>query len=121
MSYLKELIEEIQEEAADFWEDVSEHLFKGKKLPATIEKTNALPLSTIRPAYLFADRVDSLIKILFGVSIIVSGIGAAFWGFSSISDLVKALVDSLLGRLVLVIVGLSYLITGIWKFFHLHK
>lgn len=109
------MLEEIIEEAKDFFEDVFEHLFekdgeKNKNTIAVHERT--------RLAYLFTERVDSFIKIIFGVSILLSAIVASVWGFVAVGDMVRSLVSSLPGRMLLVFIGACYLVNGLWRFFH---
>ena len=105
---------EILEEARDFFEDIFEHLFEKDKEKhkdvAAIERTKL--------AYQFTERVDSLMKIVFGASIFVSAIVASVWGFTAVGDIVRSLTDSIPGRAVLIFIGISYLINGIWRFFH---
>lgn len=109
------MIGEILEEAQDFFEDIIEHFQKPKgkghrDSPDIIRRTKL--------AYHFTERVDSLIKIVIGGSVIVSAIGSTAWGFASMGDLVRAFVDSWPGRMVLILLGISYVINGIWRFFH---
>ena len=110
------MFEEIIEEGKDFFEDIFEHLFerkeniKSKDSPSVIERTKL--------AYQFSERIDSMMKIVFGGSILISGVVASVWGFASVGDLVKTFVSSWPGRFVLLIIGISYLINGFWRFFH---
>ncbi len=112
------MMNEFFEDASDFFEDLFEHLFerdeeKKKKGVSLTERT--------RHAYQFTERVDSLIKMIFGGSIIVSAIVASAWGFASVGDIVKAFVDSWPGRIVLIIICVSYFLNGLWRFFHVKK
>lgn len=109
------MIDEIIEEARDFFEDIFEHLFE--RDPEK-KKTGASLTQRTKHAYYFTDKVDSLMKFMFGVSILISAIVASAWGFSSVGDLVKAFVDSWPGRIVLIFIGVSYLVNGVWRFFH---
>lgn len=109
---------EFIDDAKDFFEDIFEHLFenndeKKKKGVTLTERT--------KHAYHFTERVDSLIKMIFGSSIIVSAFIASAWGFASIGDVVKAFVDSWPGRIVLVFIGISYFLNGLWRLFHSKK
>jgi len=109
------MFEEILEEGKDFFEDIFEHFFEkeGKK-----HKDSPAVLARTKLAYHFTERVDSFMKVLFGSSIFVSAVISSVWGFASVGDVVKAFVDSWPGRIVLVFLGISYLINGIWRFFH---
>lgn len=106
------------EEAGDFFEDIFEHLFerdeeKRKKGVSLAERT--------KHAYHFTERVDSLMKMIFGGSIVVSAFIASAWGFASVGDVVRAFIDSWPGRIVLTIIGVSYFLNGLWRFFHSKK
>lgn len=57
-------------------------------------------------------------KVVFGASIFISAAISSVWGFASIGEIVKVFVDSWLGRILLVFLGISYLINGTWRFFH---
>jgi len=109
------MFEEIIEEAKDFFEDVFEHLFEkdGKK-----HKDSATVLKRTKLAYHFTERVDSLMKIIFGISILVSAIVASVWGFTAVGDMVRALATNLFGRSALFLIGASYMVNGIWRLFH---
>jgi len=109
---------EFFEDAGDFFEDIFEHLFekdeeKKKKGVSLTERT--------RHAYQFTERVDSLIKMIFGGSIIMSAVVASAWGFASVGDIVREFVDSWPGRIILIIIGVSYFMNGLWRFFHAKK
>lgn len=112
------MFEEAMDEAKDFFEDIFEHLFehddKKKK------KGNELYNRT-RGAYHFTERVDSLIKMVFGASIFVSAMIASVWGFASMSAVVESFVEGWLGRTVLLVIGVSYAINGAWRLFHSKK
>ena len=115
-------LEELWEETADFFEDFRDH-FTNTKIEAKNTKiavVNGAEIA-VRPAYLFAERVDNLLKIVFGLSIAVSAFTATFLGFASLSDLIDALVNSIWGRIFMVIIGLSYLIIAVWKLMHLEN
>ena len=106
---------EFFDDAGDFFEDIFEHFFerdetKKKSGPSLTERT--------RHAYHFTERVDSLMKMMFGASILVSAVVASVWGFASVGDLVKVFVESFIGRVALFVIGLSYVVNGLWRFFH---
>lgn len=120
---MAELFEEIWEEISDFFEDLWEHLIKRR--PKEPKKTKTIVIggvaTTVRPAYLFAERVDNLLRIFFGLSIIISALTATFLGFASLGDLVEVLIFNFWGRILALLIGLSYLIIGLWKILHLGK
>lgn len=120
---MKDFIEEIADEISDFFEDFREHaLRKGvKQKVQTKEAVINGVLVNVRPAYIFAERIDNLLKILFGISITVSAFTASFFGFATLSQLVESLVNSLWGRIIMFVVGISYLIIAIWKLMHIEK
>lgn len=109
------MFEEIWDEAKDFFEDIWEHLTEKDEEK---HKDSAVVAERTKLAYNFTERVDSLMKIVFGISILVSAVISSIWGFTTFSDLIKALIESVFGRIVLSIIGLSYLINGIWRMFH---
>lgn len=120
---MRELISEIKEEFFDFVDDYNELVGKRTshkkypKKPAVIKGE----LAFVRPAYLFAERVENLLKIVFGVSVLLSAITSTFVGFASLSGLVETLVESIAGRLTLFVIGLSYVVVALWKTLHLNK
>lgn len=118
-----EYIEEWKEEAADFFEDFWEHL--NRKQPKKIFKKKTIVLNglsiTVRPAYVFAERIDNLLKILFGLSIAVSAITASFLGVIGLSDLIEILIFTLPGRIIMLAIGLSYMTIAFWKLLHLQN
>lgn len=109
------MFEEFFDEGKDFFEDIFEHLFEKDeekhKDTASIERRTHM-------AFLFTERIDSLMKIIFGISIFIFAIIASVWGFTALGDLVRGLLSSLLGRSILIILGISYLINGFWRLFH---
>ena len=122
VKYLRKAWEEILEEAEDFFDDFYEDIFKKRKAKKQLRKvkfygTDAL----VRPAYVFAERVENFLKIIFGISIFISGILATFVGFTRTSELLEILIKSTIGRILIVIIGFSYFILGLWKVLHLHK
>ncbi len=120
---MKELIEEIKEEFVDFIEDFGD-LIKKRTPNKDIKQKSAIirgQITYIRPAYLFAERVENGIKLLFGVSLLISAVTSTFIGFASLSQLVEVLMRSVAGRAVMFMIGLSYLILALWKTLHLNK
>ena len=119
---MKELYGEIKEELLDFIEDYADLIKKRPQSKDVKQKSAVLggQVTLIRPAYLFAERVENLLKIIFGGSVVLSAITSTFIGFSSLSQLVSALIESIPGRIVLAIIGLSYLIVAVWKTLHLN-
>lgn len=119
---MREFIKEIREEFLDFIEDFGD-LVKKRPPSKNINQKPAVisgQLAFIRPAYLFAERVDNAIKILFGISVLLSAATSTFVGFASLSGLVEVLLKTLAGRLILLIIGSSYLIVAVWKTLHLN-
>lgn len=122
---IQNFFHEIWEEFEDFFEDLSEHLFHYKP-KHKIPKRNVViggVQTAVRPAYLFAERLDNNLKLLFGVSMIISAITASFFGYSTLSELLKELITSVPGRIFMFAIGTSYFITALWKLLHLgeHK
>lgn len=120
---LGEFWEELTDEISDFFEDYAEHLFKKKPSHPPKERKAVVhgALVVVRPAYLFAERIDNLLKIVFGISICISAITATFLGFASLSDLVDVLINSIWGRGLMLVIGSSYLLTAFWRILHLGK
>lgn len=118
---MKDFFEELYEEAEDFFEDYLEYFFKKKKTRSFREKEAVVggAIVAVRPAYLFAERIDNLLKIIFGVSICLSAITATFLGFTKLSDLLDVLIGTLWGRGIMFVIGGSYLVTSFWKILHL--
>lgn len=88
-----------------------------KKITTVIDGT----VTAVRPAYLFAERVNNLLQFVFGMSIVISAITASYLGFSSLSELLKVLIFSFWGRTIMLVIGFSYLIVAIWKLMHLSE
>ncbi len=120
---MAEFVEELWDEISDFFEDLWEHLLKGKAKEPKKQKTIVISgvATTVRPAYLLAERVDNLLRMFFGVSIVISALTASFLGFASLSDLVEVLIFNFWGRIVAFLIGTSYLTIGLWKILHLGK
>lgn len=118
---MRELWEEIKEEFLDFVEDFDDLVNKRPSRQDLLQKAIVVggQLTFTRPAYLFAERVENLLKLLFGISVVISAFTATFVGYASLSGLVEALIDTILGRVILCIVGVSYMILAIWKTLHL--
>lgn len=120
---MRELLEEIKEEFFDFIEDFGD-LIRNRPERKDIKQKPVVikgQMTFIRPAYLFAERVENAIKMLFGASVLLSAVTSTFVGFASLSGLVETLIKSIPGRLVLLIIGFSYLIVAFWKTLHLNK
>lgn len=113
---------EIWDEAEDFFDDFGEHLFnrrRQREIEDRRVKLNGV-ITKVRPAYLFAERLDNMLKLLFGFSMCISAVTASFYGYSTLSQLLTALINSPWGRVIIFVIGMSTLITGIWKMFHLN-
>lgn len=120
---MRDLLLEVREEFLDFIEDYND-LIRRRPPQKEIENKPAVirgELTYIRPAYLFAERVDNGIKMLFGLSILISAVTSTFIGFASLSQLVEVLIETLAGRLLMLVIGISYLIVALWKTLHLNK
>lgn len=118
---IKEFFTEFWDEISDFGEDFYEHLFRiepQEDIPQKDAVINGIKVK-VRPAYLFAERIDNILKVIFGLSIIISGITATFLGFLSLSDLAETLINTLVGRILMVLIGLSYGVVGLWRILHL--
>lgn len=109
------MFEEIIDEAKDFFEDIFEHTFERDE--SNKKKGQSLSQRTVR-AYRFTERVDSVMKIVFGTSIFVSAVIASVWGFASMGAIVESFVSGWVGRFALILIGVSYTINGVWRFFH---
>lgn len=120
---MREFIGEVREEFWDFVEDFGDLIRKRPPRKEVKQKPAVVggQLAFVRPAYLFAERIDNTLKILFGGSVVLSAITSTFIGFTSLSGLVEALIGTLVGRIGLFTIGLSYLIIASWKILHLNK
>ncbi len=113
---LQYALRELKEEAADFFEDFGEFFFHIRRHPRLARRVIVGGIATtVRPAYLFAERLDNLLKVIFGASITVSAITATFVGFTKLSDLLGVLIFTFWGRLLMAIIGLGYLLTALWR------
>ncbi len=116
-------LEEFTEEVTDFGEDFWEHI--AHRTPAKPHKRERMVVGgvsvSVRPAYVFAERIDNILKAIFGISICISALTATFLGFTKLSDLLNILITTFWGRGVMFIIGTSYLILAIWKLMHLGK
>ncbi len=115
-------LDNLFEEWADLFAVLGKAFF-GKKL--RLKKLRKIELYgtvvMVRPAYVLAEKVVNLLKIIFGVSIIASGFVAAYWGVTRVSELISLLVTTTLGRIIIIVIGLSYLIVGLWKLANIHE
>ncbi len=111
--------EDFFEEAGDFFED----LFDDNRVNIKhLRKINFYGTQImVRPAYIFAEKIENLLKIIFGISIFVSGLLATFWGFTRTSELLETLIQSLWGRIFIVIIGFSYFVLGFYKLTHIKR
>lgn len=119
-SEIDDLFQNITEEAQDFFKS----FFSKKKY--TVKDIKELRLvrmygfiNLVRPAYIFAERIDNLLKVVFGISIIASAFVASFWGFTRLSELTEFLITSIGGRILMFIIGVSYLLIAVWKLIHI--
>ena len=117
--YLFKAYKELLEEAEDFFDDFLEDVLDDRKIPK-LKKFNLYGAAVmVRPAYIFAERVENLLKVIFGFSMVASGVMATFLGFTRTSELLYALIDTIIGRVLMVVIGISYLIIGLWKILHI--
>lgn len=109
--------EEILDEISDVFEDTCELLLHHKHSTPKKYKTTRIDgtIVKVRPAYLFAERVENSLKLIFGVSIMFSAVTASFVGFTSLSSLLEQLITSIWGKSVMILIGASYSIIGLWK------
>ncbi len=109
--------EEFIDEISDVFEDTFELLVHHKHSTPKVYKSTRVDgtLVKVRPAYLFAERIENSLKLIFGVSIMFSAVTASFVGFTSLSGLLEELIDTLWGKSVMIIIGASYTIIGLWK------
>jgi hypothetical protein len=119
---LREFFAEILDEAGDFFEDIAEHVFRIKpkhpRLPRTVT-INGIA-TAVRPAYFFAERIDHLLRIFFGITIVLSAISSTFLGFATLSGLLDVLINTIPGRIIMLVIGFSYLMISFWKLMHIH-
>lgn len=121
---VREFWEDLQEEFYDFFDDYFEHFTKRRTHPEAHTQRNVVlhgMVVAVRPAYVFAERIDTLLKILFAVSIVLSAITSTFLGFIKLSDLLEVLINTLWGRSCMFVIGMSYLLSALWKLIHLGK
>jgi len=118
---IREFWEEFVEEISDFIEDYAEHLFNKRPVHPPKKRTIVVggALVAVRPAYLFAERIDNFLKIIFGISICISAITATFLGFTRLSELLDVLIATLWGRGIMFVIGASTLLTAFWRILHL--
>lgn len=118
---MKYFFEEIADEFFDFFEDYFEHLLRRR--PTHSHKKREINMGgakvLVRPAYLFAERIDNFLKMVFGASIAISAFTTTFFGFKSVSDFIDFLITSFPGRFAMLVIGISYLLIASWKLMHL--
>lgn len=118
---MKHFFEEVFDEAGDFFEDIWDHLLqkeddhKKKQVTVVMNGTSV----SVRPAYLFAERVDKVLLMIIGSSIFISAFSSSFLGFTKLSDLLDILIFTLLGRIIMAVIGGSYFLIAFWKLNHL--
>lgn len=118
----KAFFSELIDEAEDFFEDIFEHVRRHPRVDRPTKTREVMlggVVATVRPAYLFAERLDNLLKIVFGISIILSALTATFLGYGTMSELLKALITSVPGRILMFFIGVSYFLTALWKLLHI--
>lgn len=120
---IKKFSYEIWDEMTDFFEDFLEYILRiDDYRKHDLREINIHGhIDRVKPAYIFAERIDNFLKLVFGLSIIISGLTSTFFGFIKLSDLLEVLINSLWGRGLMVLIGASYLLLGIWKLINLDK
>lgn len=120
---MKDFLEELWDEASDFFEDLWEHIAKKEKDTKRASRTVVTDAVTmrVRPAYIFAERIEKVLSMFIGISIISSAVSSTFLGFSSLSDLLKTLIFTFWGRGVMIVIGGSYFLIAFWKLYHLNE
>jgi hypothetical protein len=104
------------EEIDDFFEDFTEAIFRTRFRRYAPRHVQLGGVSmAVRPAVLFADRLDTLLKLVFGVSITVSAWTATFVGFVKLSDLLDVLISTTAGRACMMVIGLCATLSALWK------
>lgn len=113
---LRYFFRELIEEAQDFFEDFEEFFFHTRHHPRVTKQLKLGGIITsVRPAYLFAERIDNFLKAIFAGSIIISAMTATFVGFIKLSDLLDVLIFTLWGRTIMFMIGLCYFLTASWR------
>ena len=101
----------------DFWdylEDFSKHLFRWRW--KSHKKTKKALNKRHRPLYSLAVKVRGLIYFTVGLSIIYTAYVGAVSGMTGVKDIVTFLITTWAGRLMITVIGISYIIHGGWKF-----
>jgi hypothetical protein len=119
---ISDYFEDIGEEAKDFFKNFFKPYDYKKPIKNDYKTIKAYGfMQYVRPAYVFAERIDNILKILFSISIITSALVASIWGFTRLSELIEFLITSTIGRIIIFIIGLSYLLIAVWKLLHLKE
>lgn len=118
---MREFITDLWEEASDFFEDIYDHLIDrdDDHRKATVEVSINGLTRKVRPAYIFAQRIEAILILIISCSIIISAVTASFLGFPTLSDLLHMLIFSWWGRCIMIIIGLSYFLISVWRLLHL--
>ncbi len=120
----RKAFEDFFEELGDFLGDVFKFIYK-KRLKKGYKKLRKIDYYgasiMVRPAYVFAERLDNFFKALFGLCILVSGLIASFWGFTRLQDLLDFLILTITGRIIIIVIGICYLILGLWKLINIKE
>lgn len=118
MDFFDEIIDEVD----DFIEDFAEHFGKKPRKQIREREVTINGVATrVRPAYIFAERIDNVLKIIFGLSILISATTSSFLGIETLSGLLDVLITTFWGRFLMVLIGFSYFIIAFWKLLHLHS
>lgn len=120
---VKNFFYELWDEVSDFFEDYLEFILRKDDLRKHEPKQANIygKIMLVKPAYIFAERLDNFLKVVFGLSITFSAISATFVGFIKLSDLLDLLISNFIGRGLMIIIGISYLLLGLWKLINLDR
>lgn len=114
--------ENLREEAADFFKNFFTPYKYKEEDESKYKRVRTYGfVSLVRPAYIFAERIDNILKLIFSISIITSAFVASLWGFTRLSELIEFLIASTIGRILIFVIGSSYLLIAVWKLIHLKE
>lgn len=91
-------------------------LFKSCKKPKKGHKK--LKKSTdkrARPIYGLAERIRGVLYLVIGLSVVYAAFIASMEGITGLTEVASALINSLPGRVILIVLGLSYVAYALWK------
>ncbi len=114
---MKEYFDDLIEDLSDLAEDIKEHLsMKPLRRPHKIHrKVKKKVVRSGRPAFALAERIRGVIYVIVSISIIYATIIAFTEGIAGLREIVIYLIRSWVGRIIALLIGIAYLIYGIWK------